>query len=553
MQHVRSTYNGDVPLQAAVDRPNASHQLIATVVAGSRLCKKESFMKRRDISKALFISTAGAVALSERASAQTCTAPCYAATAQELAACGIPPNLAYQPGDVRRYGAATTASAAANKTAIDCAISAGYSLYFPDGVFLTTGNHAPRSNTTWWGTGTLKSSAVGNPLVVASSITGFTFAISTDSSLQTTTQKIAISVNGSNDFAIQDGRHIQGVIYIASTSGCHDFIICGNVILSAAINDTTPGAININARSYDFEISGNEITGSTGAGIGVFNGSYHGVISANVCVGATGNGISINSGQYLTIQGNVCRSNKQSGIGLNTNKADTFGYASYCTVTGNICSDNVYDGIDYNLINDNGSSSPHATWTTISGNVLTGNGSAATGGTGMYLANTDEVTICGNTVVGNHQQGLFLNGTNYCTVTGNTVVTNGTTAPNTVDGIYIVGTFNTISGNNSTNNGGAVNQRYGIYEADGCNYNTIVGNNTNNNATGTIRTAGANTIVQGNMPTSYDKMYYSYVFSSYALPSVVSQTGTIPNGSIWMNPTGSGALYVLQNGSWVAK
>jgi parallel beta-helix repeat protein len=515
--------------------------------------KKEYFMKRRDLSKALFMSTAGAVVLGERANAQTCTAPCYAATAQELAACGTPPNLSFLPGDVRRYGAAASASATANKTAIDCAIAAGYSLYFPDGVFLTTGNHSPRSNTTWWGTGTLKSSAVSNPLVTASGTTGFTFAISTDCSLQPQGSKVALQVDGSNDFSIQDGTHAQGAIFIAQTAGCHDFIICDNKLLStSAATPTDPGnlgigAININAQCYDFEIRGNEITGSTASGIAVFNSSYQGVIASNICVSGAGNGIYVNSAQYITIQGNVCRSNGHSGIGLNASDPTNFGYPSYCTITGNVCSNNIADGIDYNLVNDG---KQHATWTTISGNVLTNNGTSSTGGTGMYLANADEVTICGNTAVGNHQQGFFLNGCNYCAVTGNSVVANGTNAFNTIDGIYIIGTFNTISGNNCSNNGSGASQRYGISEAGtGTNYNTIVGNNASNNASGSINTVGGNTIVQGNMPLPFDKMFYSYVFSSFTTPS----TTGIPNGSLWMNPGGSGALYVLQGGTWTPK
>jgi len=485
--------------------------------------------------------------LNERASAQTCTAPCYGATAQELAACGTPPNLAYLPGDVRRYGADPTASAAANKTAIDCAIAAGYSIYFPDGVFLTTGNHSPKSNTTWWGTGTLKSSAVSNALVTASGITAFTFAIHTDCSLQTATSKTAISIDNSSDFSIQDGRHTQGCIAIATTTGCHDFLICGNTLISTALNNnTSAGAIGVNAQSHDFEISGNEITAPTGAGIAIYNGSYQAIVARNVCVSAIGSGIYINSAQYITVQGNVCRSNGQSGIGLNASAPNTFGYPSYCTVVGNICANNTYDGIDYNLAVGG---AQHATWTTISGNVLTGNGSSSTGGTGIYLGNADEVTISGNTIVGNNQQGVFLNSCNYCTVTGNTVVANGTNAANTLDGIYIIGTFNTISGNTSTNNGGSANQRYGISEAGSTtNYNNIVGNSTNNNASGAVNIVGGNTIAQGNSPLSFDKMFYSYVFSSYTTPS----TSGIPNGSIWMNP-GAGTLNVLQSGSWVAK
>jgi len=483
------------------------------------------------------------------ADAQTCNAPCYAATADELSACGTPPNLSYLPGDIRRYGASPTASDTVNGAAINCAIRTGYSLYFPDGTFLTTGSHAPRSNTTWWGSGTLKSSGGTAPLVTSSNISGFTFAINTDCSLQTAgTIKTAMTFDGCSNFTVQDGRHVQGCLRIGPSAGCHDFRISRNVLIGTDVNSmSNQGAISVIAQSHDFEISDNDISGSTGAGIVVYNSAYHVIISGNHCVGSTtGSGMFISAAQYITIQGNVCRNNAQSGIGLNPSSASAFGYPSYCTITGNVCANNLFDGIDYAL---SGDGLQHATWTTISGNVLTGNGTNANGGTGINLMNADEVTICGNTVVANNIEGIRLQSCNYCTISGNTVVANGVRTANTYDGIYITGgTFNTVSGNTSTNNGSGATQRAGISEGPGSNFNTIVGNNVNNNISGTVTIAGSGTRVQGNMPLSFDKMASSYVFSSFTAPG----TAGIPNGSIWMN-TSSGTLNVLQSGTWVAK
>jgi hypothetical protein len=62
-------------------------------------------MHRRDISKVLLGSVAGAALLSERANAQSCTAPCYARTAAETAANVTPDDYSYPPGDIRRFGA----------------------------------------------------------------------------------------------------------------------------------------------------------------------------------------------------------------------------------------------------------------------------------------------------------------------------------------------------------------------------------------------------------------------------------------------------------------
>lgn len=91
-------------------------------------------MLRRDISKALFATAAGSAAVAPRAEAQSCTAPCYAQTAAEMAAINpvtgsppvVPTNYAYAPGpfiDVRRYGFAESASAATNTTALNSALA----------------------------------------------------------------------------------------------------------------------------------------------------------------------------------------------------------------------------------------------------------------------------------------------------------------------------------------------------------------------------------------------------------------------------------------------
>jgi hypothetical protein len=64
-------------------------------------------MRRRDIPRVLLVSAAaaGAVAVTDKAEAQTCTAPCYARTAAESNAGVMPTNLAYIPGHPWRYGA----------------------------------------------------------------------------------------------------------------------------------------------------------------------------------------------------------------------------------------------------------------------------------------------------------------------------------------------------------------------------------------------------------------------------------------------------------------
>lgn len=62
-------------------------------------------MMRRDIAQALFVAAAGTALLDQRAEAQTCTAPCYARTAGEIAAGITPTNTSYPAGTPERYGA----------------------------------------------------------------------------------------------------------------------------------------------------------------------------------------------------------------------------------------------------------------------------------------------------------------------------------------------------------------------------------------------------------------------------------------------------------------
>lgn len=68
-------------------------------------------MRRRDVPKALLASAAGSGLLAQSAQAQVCNPPCYARTDAEILANVTPTSdgYAYQPGDVRRYGADYTA------------------------------------------------------------------------------------------------------------------------------------------------------------------------------------------------------------------------------------------------------------------------------------------------------------------------------------------------------------------------------------------------------------------------------------------------------------
>jgi hypothetical protein len=105
-------------------------------------------MYRRDISKALFASAAGATLFASRAQSQTCAAPCYPITPAETAANVTPVNLNYPPGHLYRFGTnanpgMTDMTAAANTWA---KVAGQLSIPVPDQV-LVTGPIDLKSNT----------------------------------------------------------------------------------------------------------------------------------------------------------------------------------------------------------------------------------------------------------------------------------------------------------------------------------------------------------------------------------------------------------------------
>ena len=100
-------------------------------------------MRRRDVSKALVASAAGAALLPRQTQAQTCTAPCYPQTAAEAAAGVTPTNTSYPPGNVFRYGAVAD-GVADDAPAIMRALSCNSVVFFPNTSFIpSTATTAP--------------------------------------------------------------------------------------------------------------------------------------------------------------------------------------------------------------------------------------------------------------------------------------------------------------------------------------------------------------------------------------------------------------------------
>ncbi len=234
-------------------------------------------------------------------------------------------------------------------------------------------------------------------------------------------------------------------------------------------------------------ISGNynTIGGSTAADRNVIAGNGHGGVWMD--------------GSHNTVSGNYVGLNKtgetvlrNAGMGIGTNTT-----ATYNTISGNVVAGNgyytdgwgIYAGVEV-----------HGAYTTVSNNIigLTASGVVVswTGGSTTYYGNaydgislySSNVTISGNTISGNSRYGVFFgdSSSTYNTISGNYIGTTAASASgvgNKSDGVYLVGGYHTVSNNVISGNTG-----YGI-EMVSVTYSTVQGNLIGTNVAGTAAIA----------------------------------------------------------------
>jgi parallel beta-helix repeat protein len=190
----------------------------------------------------------------------------------------------------------------------------------------------------------------------------------------------------------------------------------------------------------------------------VESGASFGRIADNDAYANTGSGIYVLSGQFITVVGNNCSDNRQSGIGINS---AVIPHPGRLTITGNVCNENVFDGID---VNEAGSLTP--VYASITGNFLGSNGPPpGGGGTGIILAHAANVVIAGNTITNNSVAGIWMDHSSH----------------------------NAVSANVFTNYGTPDSQGYGIEERDASSdYNSFVGNTLDGDPARKIQLFGPN-------------------------------------------------------------
>ena len=416
-----------------------------------------------------------------------------------------------------RCGASVTSQD--NKAAIDRALTSasvyGADVTVPAGIFLTSGKHSPPSGVAMTGRGTLKLTGGTGPIVDTTHSDNHIVGIHFDMS-RCPLQCDAIRINGGSKAIVIDdissdyGRIVANV----SNGGAapEQITIKDCTLHSVRVGGTSGGALEINSGTTHFVVSGNRILppagtapkigdASDGAGIAVATSASHGTISGNDSQWNAGNGIFMLSSQFVSIVGNQCSNNGQSGIDVSSAFTPR---PSRLTITANICVHNRYDGLD---INEAQGDNP--LYLSIQGNHLEANGTPQTGGTGIYLQSTSWVTMSANTVLSNGTAGIWLNRSERNVISGNTIISNSSNGANACapivktgacPGVLLYGSsYNTITGNVSANAAGLETQAHGILETDAfSDHNVYTGNITTPNLLGGLTTSGAHDLKSDN-------------------------------------------------------
>lgn len=265
------------------------------------------------------------------------------------------------------------------------------------------------------------------------------------------------TTNGNDNISVSDltidcntanrpGSVAHGLRFLAADGNHCDNIHVRNV---RVINVPFAAMQLMNCKRYS--VTGCEVDGTGRDGITVWYGSEYGEISGNKVFNAGDDCIALNSQagthtgttvKFCTITGNVLMQKPDSvyGTGIRV------GGAEDVTVTGNVLE--FAQGWGY--IVEGGYLTPttmHSKRVTVQGNTIKAAGNASSGGGGIAVtADTDEVTVANNCVIGYYSNGIQVAGS--ASVVGNQV---GQGILTTGVGIYALGQYSTIVGNTVKN------------------------------------------------------------------------------------------------------
>jgi len=325
-------------------------------------------MDRRDISKALLASAAGVALVSQRAQAQTCITPCYAATLEETAAAVTPVNPEYPPGNVLRYGTNAIPGTTPMDTAINNALKCNRKVHAPAGVYrITSSIQVPRLTELYgdgWGAngligGTVFLATTDIEIIASSNLDNeslpcvFLHDFVAQCTVTGGTTKYQIHLRNPNQTHIVRVKTLSGLLdtnysttnlagiwlhktlagegaYINRVNAC--FIQNGGLLIDEGVTDGTiidnfiyghccAHGLKLNGAGGNWTISGNNLTSPPSAAAIEINSGLNNLIrivdnffDGNPAVLDSGLGIFVNAAQRVQIIGNTLWAMGKSGI-----------------------------------------------------------------------------------------------------------------------------------------------------------------------------------------------------------------------------------------------
>lgn len=433
-------------------------------------------------------------------------------------------ELVYNVKDYGAKGDGGTNDTTAILATITAATAAdGATVYFPTGVYMTTGiGVSGKSNFTLMGVGKasvvkLLSGNTSNNIRVTNctnfTVTDLTFDCNRSAQTQGTDEDLQCGVHlvGCSAFMLRGVRainsYMSGIrlgLFPADQGGCVDGAITNCYINLGNNADQGIGIWN----SQRITVTNCNVQAGGWGGIVLTrsdyctvtgNTSYNNVYTIDNPTNG-GHGIALEGARWCTVAGNTCYNNNVYGIHLEVDPQTSARDVLDCTITGNACYGNIQGiflgrarliTISANTVTTNTQSgielSANANNCVVQGNVsnanaeigvwvkasnsqVVGNLTRDNGAQGMLMQTVSNVLFANNQSLSNVSSGFDIRGTTNCSVTGNTARDNGTQGFIVQKDGSVANTMGALSNNISSNN---TNEGFIILTAAGF---TISGN-----------------------------------------------------------------------------
>ena len=287
-----------------------------------------------------------------------------------------------------------------------------------------------------------------------------------------------IYFESSNYNVIEDCNIAGGNNAITLNTACY----FNRIEKSKLTSVNSDAVILTNSCKYN-KILHNEILNCGDSGIGCLTNSDWNSILDNIIHGTTGAGVCIDGSYYNAVSHNQIYNTSNSGI--------VFVSAEFNEAMDNIINECGLTGNNHGILLQSGANSCK-----IGGNFIRGSS-----GYGIYVYNSNYVSLVDNSSYLNLYDGIKLNGADHCSVAINKCWDNDRNNTDSYDGIRLITSgYNDLDNNDCFTTTGSTRQRYGInIENSYSNKNKLHGNKLLSNKTGALNDSGTNTILNDNV------------------------------------------------------